>query len=306
MRNFVPNRVIKHNINMNFPTRFRSRHLISRSVVSRLVLLAAISVATHPGTFAATPQETTNSLVTKWTTMFGAVSFAEERLFAAMNYVHPQPDDAFRLFTTERMSKRYQFDLSIWLDELFTPAFATAVADLRPSKYYLNGGKPEPSLLRYEFKMDGHDIVMVENFNVFFLVVKPPNFSPQVPLNNRAVSEVISKWIKVRAATSQVDVVQRFKLTEQLRVGDVFTNRSQPDVGFIRSGRDHVIGFVSQQGICLMVFKAQENRSAAGFPADFNWLNRLLLQSDGMTPVDPVVKPVPASLPKAARPTEIK
>jgi hypothetical protein len=156
---------------------------------------------------------------------------------------------------------------------------------LKPSKYYLNRGRNEPSLLRYEFEFEGQPVIMIENFNFFFFIVKPKAFSAEKPVSSQAVSDLISRWIKVRE-TNQVEVAQKFRLPSQLRVGDVFTNRSHPQLAMIKGGQDHVIGFISKEGICLMVPKAQKGRAAAGFHVDYNWVNRQIFEADGTTRMD--------------------
>jgi hypothetical protein len=82
-------------------------------------------------------------------------------------------------------------------------------------------------------------------------------------------------------------VIKAFRLPEHLKVGEVFTNRDRPEVAPIGSWEDHVIGFVSKQGICLMLFKADGGRAAPGLVPDFDWLNKGLLKEDGKTSAHP-------------------
>ena len=234
---------------------------------------------------AATPQEITNNLVNKWQTILGPVSFAEANLFSAMTCVQPQPVEAFRPFTTERMSEPYRLDFRSWLNELFTLKLRDTLKGLKPSKYYLNQGRNEPSLLLYEFEFEGQSVMMLENFNFFLFIVKTNDFSVGKLVSREAVSDLIFKWLNVRQ-TNQIDIAQAFRLPSQLRIGDVFTNRSQPHLALIRGGQDHVIGFISKEGICLMVPKAQEGRAAMGFHVDFNWVNRQMFEADGTTRMD--------------------
>jgi len=229
--------------------------------------------------------ESREALVAKWTGLFGPVPFDEEHLFSAMSYVQPQPDGAFQHFTTETTTRPHKLELPIWAGEFFKAPFADFLMRLSPSKYYLNHGRIEPSLLRYEFVVDRRIVVMLENYNFFFFIVKPATFSASKPVSSDDVSDLIFKWIQVKG-TNRADVAQRFGLPKQLRVGDVFTNRSQPHLHRIQGGQDHVIGFISTQGICLMVPKAQAGRQAAGFNVDYNWANRQIFEADATTRMD--------------------
>lgn len=284
MRNFAHKNMLNRTMN-TFNSTLPSKY--GRPLTVLFLAMLAIGVDTSVPLHAATitRQDYTNMMVAKWTNMFGAVPFAEKHLFTCMHYVRPQPEEAFRPFTTEKMTERYSLQLEHRLGEFFKPVFHTAVRGLKPSKYYLNDGRKEPSLLRYDFELEGCRVVMVENFNVFFLTITPADFSSARPANSQVVAGLIHRWINVRDA-SQGEAAQKFGLGTQLRLGDVFTNRLQPEPQLMGSGRDHVVGFISKEGICLVVFKAQEERAAAGLPVNYNWVNQQIFEADGTTRMD--------------------
>lgn len=232
-----------------------------------------------------TREEYTNAVVAKWTTMFGSVPFTQKHLYRCIHYVRPQPEAAFRPLTNEILSVPYKLDFRDWIGNLFKPPLHDALKDLKPTSYYLNEGRSEPSLFRYEFELEGYRVTLVENFTTFLLTIRPSGFVTNASLNRSLVSDVLHRWINVRQ-TSRVDVAQSFKLPLQIRTGDVFTNGEDSEPWRMRSGRDHVVGFLSKEGICLIVFKVQEVRAAMGLPTNYNWVNEQMFEADGTTRMD--------------------
>lgn len=224
--------------------------------------------------------------VQNWKSQFGPVDFAEPKMFRCMVYVQPQPKAAFTQLTTEKVSKRIPITLEIWAQEFFKGPLKEFVENWKPSRYYLNQGRLEPSLLMYEGSFEGYALTMLENYNVLFFTIAATNRSPSPGFAGREVLSILTNWLNI--PDQSIDqFARRLSLPDSLSVGQVFTNRKQPEVGRIRDWRDYIIGFQSTEGLCLMLFKAQAGRASGSFPHDFNWLNKGLFQSNQTTLVDP-------------------
>jgi hypothetical protein len=221
--------------------------------------------------------------VQKWRSQFGPVDFAEQKMFRCMVYLQPQPKSAFTPFTTEKRSEKLQLELQVWVRYVFKGPFNGFVSQWTPSRYYLNQGRLEPSLLMYEGSFDRYSITMLENYNVFFFTIAQTNRAPSTGFAGQEVASILTNWLSI---TNQ-QVARDFSLPDSVVLGQVFTNRKQPEVGKIRDWRDYIVGFQSTEGLCLMIFKAHAERASGSFPYDFNWLNKGLFQSNQTTLVDP-------------------
>lgn len=112
---------------------------------------------------------------------------------------------------------------------------------------------------------------MYEDFNGILLEVKPKGVD-------------IGRGI---SATELAEVIAAFTLPPVVPYGHVFSNAGSLSVQHIYGWKDHIVGFISKDVICIMCFKAVEGRAAVGFHYDNEWLNRGLLQADGKTQVAP-------------------
>lgn len=230
-------------------------------------------------------QTVINRAVQKWRIQFGTVDFAEQKMFRCMVYLQPQPKAAFTRFTTEVVSKTVQMDYASWARYLFKSPFQEFAIEWKPSRYYLNQGRLETSLLMYEGVFDGYALTMIENYNVLFFTIARTNGTPSLTFSGREVATILTNWLNVTNRIEQF--IHDFSLPDSLLPGQIFTNRKQPEIGLIRDWRDYIIGFQSTEGLCLMIFKSQSPRMSASFPYDFNWLNKGLFQSNKITLVDP-------------------
>jgi hypothetical protein len=200
-----------------------------------------------------------------------------------MVYLQPKPKAAFTPLTTEMVSKRIQMDYGTWVGYLFKGQFSAFASQWKPSGYYLNQGRLEPSLLIYEGSFDGYSLTMLENYNVLFFTIAKTNRAPSTGFSGREVASILTNWLSI----TNLQVARDFSLPDSLALGEIFTNRKQPEIGTIRDWRDYILGFQSTEGLCLMIFKAQSPRMSGSFPYDFNWLNKGLFQSNQTTLVDP-------------------
>jgi hypothetical protein len=224
--------------------------------------------------------------VKKWQEMFGPVNFREETLFESMLYVHPQPKRSFQDFRNEQLSAEVIWGREHWLDRIFKGSFHATLRDLRPSKYYVNEGRTETSLLYLEVEFGDSTVAIEENYNAFFLNIAPKNYNVQSGIGRDQLVRLLSEWIRLKY-TSPAEIIKAFRFPERLTLGDVFTNSDRSRVGLINAWEDLVVGFIAKEGICIILFKADGERAQFGFPSDFNWLNRGLFRSDGKTLVDP-------------------
>lgn len=258
------------------------------------LILLAVAVASGPlakvslGAEAASSerQRKIDNIVAKWQGMYGPVDFGEKLLFECMVYLHPQPRTSFRAFGTSNLSRTITRLHQHWLERIFSGRFYESLKDLAPSGYYLNEGRTEASLLLYELVFEGKSVTVIENFNTFFVTVKPKDHISGQDVGKEAIARLLLTWTKLDYI-SMSEVAEGFRLSENLKFGDVFTNRTQPRISRIGDWKDHIVGFVSKEGICLMLFKADGRRAQLGFPYDFDWLNKGLYKKDGKTLLDP-------------------
>lgn len=230
-----------------------------------------------------------NSFVKKWQDIYGTVDFKEQHLFQCMVYLHPQPMKYFKNFSTHKLSSEINWNHNYWMKKIFKGQFYKAVEELKPSKFYLNEGRTEPSLLLYELTFEDYIVKIVENYNLFFLTVDHKDYRSKKGISKQKVAQLLYSWINVPYCSAD-EVIEKFDLPDRLKEGDVFTNRSQPRIGMIRGWQDYVIGFISKENnICMMLFKAAAGRAQMGFLYDFNWLNKGLYKEDGKTLVGPPI-----------------
>jgi len=229
-----------------------------------------------------------DSLVEKWQGMYGPVDFAEHHLFQCMLYIHPQPKNAFIVFESQRLSDEIRRNHRHWLDKMFKGSLYECMKNIEPSKFYVNEGRVEPSLLLFELEIDKHTVTIMENYNVFFLIFRPIEYDMKNGMKNQQIAEILLEWIRLPYIAKD-DVINGFRLQRHVRIGEQITNRTQPRISIIRDWKDYIIGFVSIQGICVALFKADGARSQLGFPYDFDWLNKGLYEQNGIKLLDPPV-----------------
>lgn len=224
--------------------------------------------------------------VKKWQEMFGPVNFHDELLFDCMVYLHPQAKSSFQDFKDVKLANYITWNHERWRDTLFKDSFRAALEPLTPSKYYVNEGRSEASLLYWELEFSGSAITIQEAQRAFFLLIRPKDFNVENGIEGQWIAQLLFDWVQLKYKTTD-EVIKAFRLPDRLKLGEVFTNCARPDVVPIISWENHVIGFVSKQGICLMLFKADGGRADAGFVPDFDWLNKGLLKQDGKTLAHP-------------------
>ncbi len=225
-------------------------------------------------------------IVKKWQEMFGPVNFRDETLFQSLLYVHPRPKQSFRDFRGEQLSREITRDHEHWRDRIFKGPFHAALMDVKPSKYYVNEGRTETSLLFSEVKFGESTVSIQESYNALFVNIAFNDYDVESGIGRDRLAHLLSAWIRLKY-NSPEEVMKGFNLPEQLKLGTIFTNRDRPRVAEINAWEDYVVGFVTKHGICLILFKADGQRAQFGFPSDFDWLNRGLFKSDGVTLVDP-------------------
>lgn len=268
-------------------------------------------------------QQAGERLRRNWETILGLKDFEQEERKHYLVAARPQPKKAFHRFQQERLSGGIKGHHQHWLWKHFKGPFYAALSNLPPSRYYLNEGRTEPSLLLYELKFEGCVVFISENFSSFFLCVQPPEFNKKEGVDSWWLGKILHEWVRLNqwkppppeppnelpdllgtvrwgsidersleerysVPYGSVDEILRpFKVPARLKLGDWFSNSTSSRARHMGNWLTDVTGFVSRHGICLVLFKRDPTGPRMDFPHDFNWLNKGLFKADGKTLVDP-------------------
>lgn len=291
--------------------------------VQVLALLVGILLRCAVAFAADTPenQKRIEKCVTNWQAQFGPVDFNSKERWNWMISVHPQPVSSFKAFDDEILSPGITGDHHTWVRRFFKGTFLNALTNLGPSKYYVNQGRTESSLLYCELEFEGNTISIQESYEAFLMTVKPRAFDASKGIDRATVGRMLFDWVRlnkrqppIRATfgvpgsanffsqemdeenpftipyASQAELADSFKLPPQLKVGDTFsnwTNAPENITLYLNYWQAYVVGFVGTNGVSLMLFKAEYAGPRIGRIYDFNWLNKGLFRGDGKTLVDP-------------------
>lgn len=228
------------------------------------------------------------TLYKKWRGIFGNVDFSDRMLFQRMVYLHPQQRNRFRKFENEILSKSIQTNHDQWVNRFFKGDLLRNIKGARPIGYYLNERRKEPSLLLFEVEFNNRKISLVENYNLVFLTVKPKNIETVKSISEEEVNLILTDWTNITVGREE-DALKDFSLPEVLNNGYVFANNGGRRIQRIQDWRDDIVGFVTNRGICFMLFKIDPKaiRAERGLSYDFNWLNKGLFKEDGKTLLSP-------------------
>lgn len=145
-----------------------------------------------------TNQQKASRAIAKWQEMFGPIDLSKNDMFNCLISVHPQPKSAFLSFRVEQLSPGIVDHHQNWLVKHFKGPFFTALSNLPPSKYYMNEGRVEPSLLLYELEFSGNSVCIIESYQGFLLWIKPPDFDASVGIAPQFVGQVLFEWINLK------------------------------------------------------------------------------------------------------------
>ena len=263
-------------------------------------------------------QKRIEKCVTNWQAQFGPVDFTSKERWNWMISVHPQPVISFKVFDGEILSPSITGDHQAWIQRFFKGSFLNALTNLGPSKYYVNQGRTESSLLYYELEFEGNSISIQESYEAFLMTIKPRGFDAVKGIDRAILGQMLFDWVRlnkrqppppevsflpgsgIREAeegnpftipyASPGELLDSLKLPAQLKVGDTFsnwTNAPENITLYLNYWQAYVVGFVGSNGVSLIVFKADYGGPRIGRIYDFNWLNKGLFQADGKTLVDP-------------------
>ena len=272
-----------------------------------------------------TREQKTLRFVQKWQEVFGPVDFAQEETWDWMIAVHPQPPATFAIFADEKLSENITDHHQLWLQKVLKGKFLATLTNLPPSKFYLNQGRVESSLLYYQLEFENNIVFIQESYKALLLTIKPSGFDPRFGIEGKFLGRILFEWVNLnklrpdppaisprppnasgQVELGSVDVVnpftvpydsaaellEAFKLPPQLKVGETFGNSFErsayPPLANLHYWQSYVVGFVGTNGVSLFLFKADRpGDPRIGFPHDFNWLNKGLFRADGKTLVDP-------------------
>jgi hypothetical protein len=216
-----------------------------------------------------------------WKTMFSPVDVQRADLNLCLQYIDPISPDMLQRFNGQHLNKGLVFGTdeivntsAFWFSVFFKSELVEVLKKNPPSKYHLSQGN-ESSCLYYQWKERDGDVEMFESGNGILLRVHRP-----ARLLKNLKSEDLSKLIFDRIKTPQTsasDIGKAFKLPPLLHPGDIFANLDKINVVLIGGWEDEIVGFVSEDCINVICFKANGGRAAIGFGRYRRWLN------DGMS-----------------------
>lgn len=272
---------------MKFQRRFSSTLLVLLTITS-LVLIFALEATGAATTLTQEERQVAfDKLIEKWRGILGPINFGSEHdhVFQWFVGLHPQPTNVFHDFRGEILSNGIEVWHDRWFGEIFKDPLSEKFRATKPSKYYLNEGRTEPGLLYFELIYQETRVTVMEGGAQFLITIFPLANNSGRGFDGLTVAKIITNVINLKYSSAE-EVVGAFKLPKKLEPGQVFRNSSEhPGLG--SSWRDNILGFVSKDGVCLMIFKADENRPELGVRNDFDWLNKGLFMEDGKTLVDP-------------------
>lgn len=228
-------------------------------------------------------QEKIERRVQQWQSVFGPVDFAKDEFFEVMLYVGAQPWQAMKEFGDKKLHPNLINYNKEWMGDFFKEEFRPDVT--RPTRYYW-GGTPEkgPDLLEYQWQAGESSFGMLDNANMILLMPnsKSINLKPEKGIAAKDLAAFLLKVLNL-PYTSTDHLITEFKLPPVLRVGDVFSNTKKIYPQMIDGWQSHIVGFVGENGVNVILFKARPGRALAGLPWVPHWLN--LFENDGKTPV---------------------
>ncbi len=261
------------------------------------------------------------ALVTNWQAQFGPIDFSTKQRLNWMLSVQPQPLSSFKAFDGEVLSPSITRHHQMWIRLIFKGTFLNALTNLGPSKYYLNEGRTESSLLYYELEFDGNRVSIQASYEAFLMTFRPRHFDATKGIDRETIGQVLFEWVNLNKRrppipqtiripgstnlisgdtdegdpftipyTSLGELLDSFKLPPQLKVGDTFSNwtNAPPDIThYLNYWPAYVVGFVGSNGISVILFKTYYGGPRIGRLYDRNWLKKGLFQADGKTLIDP-------------------
>jgi hypothetical protein len=255
---------------------------MNRVYILAVLLISSIIAEAQNGSNK--PVVTKEGLVKKWQNIFSPkVDFSNDLLFQPMVYIGPQQDAELSSFGNKKLGSGLVNQRTFWLNRFFNDPIIPIADSFVPQKYYLSK-KGEASVLYYQWRYQHYSFTMYESYNGLLLRIKNDSFASFPRLSRKQLSGVLLSILKIKNI-SMDSISNAFKLPVILTDGNIFSN-SNNRIQLIRKWQDHIVGFVTEDDICILIFKSSEMRSEAGFTFDANWLNKELFESDGKTRVN--------------------
>jgi hypothetical protein len=254
---------------------------MNRAYILAALLISSIIAAAQNGSDK--PAVTKEGLIKKWQNIFSPkVDFSNDLLFQPMVYIGPQQDAELSNFGNKKLGTGLVTQRNYWLNRFFNDPIIPLTDSFIPQKYYLSK-KGEASVLYYKWKYRRYSLTMYESYNGLLLRIKNDSMTGFPRISGKQLSGVLMSIFNIKNS-SRDSIFKAFKLPVILTAGNVFSN-SGNKIQFIRKWQDHIVGFVTEDDICILIFKSSELRAEAGFTFDGYWLNNGLFESDGKTPV---------------------
>jgi hypothetical protein len=227
----------------------------------------------------------------RWEKVFGKLAPLDAKkfdrgFFNAFYFINPQPESAFSDLDDKVLSPALLDQSQRWVDIfLRKDKRPKPLSKQPPQKYYLpkmyDGG-----LLLHEWKAGKYAFKMYESGNGMLLRILPSGHKPGDSFSAKELAAIIRDVLNVDYASAE-KVIEGFKLPETVKPGEVFYNMRRPnDVLNAGEWKHFILGLVSRTDVCLICYKSQGVRMAAGFDIDRFWLNRSLFKNDGKTIVE--------------------
>jgi len=228
----------------------------------------------------------------QWKEMFNKdIDFDEIGLQQCMVYVYPQPEKAFQDLDDKKYAPWLLDDSAYWTGQFFRKPYRPDVRKDQPEKYYLPKRREETGLLLHEWRTPKYAFTAQESGAGVLVRIVPKGYDPTKPVTSGALADLLFDVFDLQYESAD-KLAAAFKLPKTLPAGTTFTNaRVLHDVVFLADWRRHIVGFVGDDGIYVICYKANPGRMAAVFDYQRDWLNRGLLEKDGKTLVAPPPKP---------------
>ena len=109
----------------------------------------------------------------------------------------------------------------------FQRDFHTQLKKTQPSRYYLNEGREEASLLMYELQFKNRSITILESYNMMFLMVKPNGYQANNGVDKMDVLRLLLDWTKIQSDQKHQIVRPESEIIKALEAQDVNIEKRQ-------------------------------------------------------------------------------
>ena len=235
--------------------------------------------------------------------MFGKLpALADKKFFWHLSYVNPQPLDKFTAFGDKKLSEPVLVGSKYWtwlfLNRSFRPPDQL---EFPPEKYYLRG-RWETSLVYYEWNAGIYLIRAWENGNSILFRVKPDTYKAGTPMTDKEVARILNDVFQLDPQTIP-NRIKYLELPQELKPGTSFPTKNMNDVYVVTHWASSIVGFLSNEDLCVICHKTNFERQSGLFSIDPFWLHENLYEKDGKTWVAP---PPAKDTPKNPKKEEIE